>query len=666
MGFLQRIAKSLGLKAATPSDDPRAVAGLKLIEAGQAAEKRGQLDEALRLYMSAVETAPRLARAHMNLGNAQLALNLVDRAMDSYRTAVELGPDYAPAHYNLGNGHWRLVQNEAALRCYLNATNLDPTFVLPWIAIANTLGGMGKFDEAIDACRHAISLEHDNAESHLMLGLLFKEKGLIDESIESVRKAVELHVDHPFALPTLAELLSSAFRFKEAQDCVRRAIQIAPQATRFRTALLFLLSEDDSVGTEELFREHVAAGQQIVEREAGRRCTHVRSTEPERTLRVGFMSGDFNNHPVSYFTTSIFRCLSKRTDVSLYAYSNSSIEDDVTRVVQPLFHHWRQCATMDDDTLEAQIRHDGIDVLIDLSGHTKANRMAVMARKPAPIQASWIGYAGTTGMEAIDYYLADRQFLPLAEFESQFVEKLVHLPANGSFQPLAAGHVVNPLPSLATKTFTFGSFNRPSKINRRVVATWAGLLRGCPESRLLIASITDHHQIVSLTQWFKDEGVEEDRLTFEYRCGFDPYLTLHHQVDICLDTFPYSGGTTTLYAMWMGVPTLTVVGATPTGRQTAWSLVHVGLNEFVSHTSEEFIHKGLEWTRHKIELAEIRATLRTRLLASNICNPDLISTGFALALRIMWHRWCDGLPAAFIDASWPAGYNSEVQRLTRS
>lgn len=653
MGFLQRIAKSLGLMSATPPDDPQAVAGLRLVEEGQAAEKRGQLDEALRLYMTAVQTAPRLARAHMNLGNAHLALNSVDRAMDSYRVAVELDPKHAPAHYNLGNGYWRLVQNESALRCYLTATDLDPKFVLPWIAIANTLGGMSKFDEAIDACRHAISLEHDNAEAHLMLGLLLKEKGLIDDSIASVRRAVELRVDHPFALPTLAELLSSAFRFREAQDCVRRAIQIAPQATRFRTALLFLLSEDESVGAEELFREHVAAGQQIVEREAHRRHAHVRSTEPGRTLRVGFLSGDFNNHPVSYFTTSIFRCLSKRTDVTLFAYSNSSIEDDVTRVVQPLFHQWRQCATMDDDTLEALIRNDGIDVLIDLSGHTKANRMAVMARKPSPIQASWIGYAGTTGMEVIDYYLADRHFLPLADFEWQFVEKLVHLPANASFQPLAAGHVVNPLPSLATRMFTFGSFNRPSKINRRVVAAWAGILRGCPESRMLIASITDHHQIISLTQWFRDEGIEADRLAFEYRCGFDPYLTLHHQVDICLDTFPYSGGTTTLYAMWMGVPTLTVVGDTPTCRQTAWSLAHVGLEEFVSRSPDEFICKGLEWTCHRTELAEIRATLRTRLLSSNMCNPDLISAGFAQALRVMWQRWCDGLPAAFIDASDP-------------
>ena len=150
-----------------------------------------------------------------------------------------------------------------------------------------------------------------------------------------------------------------------------------------------------------------------------------------------------------------------------------------------------------------------------------------------------------------------------------------------------------------------------------------------------------------------------DRLTFEFRCGFDPYLTLHHQVDICLDTFPYSGGTTTLYAMWMGVPTLTVVGDTPTGRQTAWSLAHVGLDEFVSRSPEEFIRKGLEWKSRRTELAEIRATLRTRLLSSNMCNPDLISAGFARALRVMWRRWCDGLPAAFIDASRPETPRSE-------
>lgn len=653
MSLIERMLRSLRPGKPALEADSAAAAAMQLIASGQDEEKMGRIAEARSLYMKAVETSPGLSKAHMNLGNAHLATGDTEQATRCYLTAIDLDPNSAPAHYNLGNAHWHLQDDKAALQCYLKASDLDPKFGLPWIAIANILAGMGKVDEAIEACQHAISIDRDDAEAHFVLGMIYRTNGRLDKCIESLRTAVALRPHHQHALPTLADVLASAFRFKEAQDCVRRAIQLAPNAIQFRTALLFLLSEDETVTPDELFREHVAAGQQIEHLEASHRIQHERSNEPERTLRIGFISGDFNNHPVSYFTTPIFRCLAKRTDITLYAYHNSHIDDEITQTIRPLFQHWRLAGLLNNDDLTSLIRNDGIDILIDLSGHTKANRLGVLARKPAPIQASWIGYAGTTGMRSIDYFLADRQLLPKNIFESQFVEKLVHLPAVGAFQPLDASVSVNELPSLASSHFTFASFNRVSKINRRNVAAWAAILRKAPNARMLVASITDVHQIVSLKQWFKEEGVEESRLIFEHRCGFDAYMKLHHGVDLCLDTSPYSGGTTTLYAMWMGVPTLTLVGKTPVGRQTGWSLEHVGLGAFITHSLDEFVQQGCGWANRRAELAEIRASLRERLELSDIGNPGLISNGIANALRMMWRRWCADLPAAFIDASQP-------------
>lgn len=653
MSLIQRMLRSLRPGKPALEADPAVAAAMQLIASGQDEEKMGRVAEARSLYMKAVETSPGLSKAHMNLGNAHLATGDTEQATRCYLTAIDLDPNSAPAHYNLGNAHWHLRDEKAALQCYLKASDLDPKFGLPWVAIANILAGMGKVDEAIEACQHAVSIDRDDAEAHFVLGMIYKINGRLDKCIESLRTAVALRPHHQHALPTLADMLASAFRFKEAQDCVRRAIQLAPNAIQFRTALLFLLSEDETVTPEELFREHVAAGQQIEQHEASHRIQHERSNEPERSLRIGFISGDFNNHPVSYFTTPIFRCLAKRTDITLYAYHNSHIDDEITQTIRPLFQHWRLAGLLNNDDLTSLIQTDGIDILIDLSGHTRANRLGVLARKPAPIQASWIGYAGTTGMKSIDYFLADRQLLPKNIFESQFVEKLVHLPACGSFQPLDVSVPVNDLPSLTSSHFTFASFNRVSKINRRNVATWAAILREAPNARMLVASITDAHQIVSLKQWFREEGVEESRLTFEQRCGFDAYMKLHHKVDLCLDTFPYSGGTTTLYAMWMGIPTLTLAGATPTGRQSTWSLAHVDLSEFVARSPEEFVRKGREWTDRRSELTEIRASLRMRLESSDIFNSELISNGLVQALREMWRRWCDGLPATFIDASCP-------------
>jgi protein O-GlcNAc transferase len=287
---------------------------------------------------------------------------------------------------------------------------------------------------------------------------------------------------------------------------------------------------------------------------------------------------------------------------------------------------------------------DGIDILIDLSGHTGLNRLRTFARKPAPIQISWIGYPGTTGLRCMDYYFADRHWLPPGRFDEQFTEKLVYLPADAPFRPHASSPAVNPLPALATGSLTFGSFNRMSKISAAAVRLWSALLRALPETNMILAGMPADGEQVHLIEQFAANGIARERLTFHARRGMDEYLELHHRTDICLDTCPYTGGTTTYHALWMGVPTLTVAGPTPAARQGAAIMGQVGLDGFTAADDADFVEKGVYWANHLAELAGVRARLREQCRQSPVLRPHVIVDAFERALRRMWQRWCAGLP----------------------
>jgi predicted O-linked N-acetylglucosamine transferase (SPINDLY family) len=262
-----------------------------------------------------------------------------------------------------------------------------------------------------------------------------------------------------------------------------------------------------------------------------------------------------------------------------------------------------------------------------------------------------MGYPGTTGLRAMDYYLADRYFLPPGEFDSQFTEKLVYLPASAPFLPDKSAPPVNALPALSKGYVTFGSFNRLTKLRPSVIALWSRLLRALPDARMVLGGMPQEGSYDALVEWFARKGIVRERLSFYARCDTAAYLALHHQVDMCLDTFPYTGGTTTNHALWMGVPTLTLAGHAPPGRQGAAMLGHVGLEAFVAEDAEDFQAKGLSWAGDLAALAAVRAGLRERCEQSPVRRPGAIAAGVESALRTMWQRWCAGLPAESFEVS---------------
>jgi protein O-GlcNAc transferase len=297
---------------------------------------------------------------------------------------------------------------------------------------------------------------------------------------------------------------------------------------------------------------------------------------------------------------------------------------------------------MSDAALSEAIGNEGIDILIDLSGHSANNRLLAFARKPAPIQVGWIGYLGTTGLSAMDYYLADRFLLPREAFEMQFVEKIIHLPAAASYYPREDAPVVNSLPALRNGYLSFGSFNRVSKLSPAVVSLWSQLLRALPLSRMFIGNMREPPDFDMVAGWFAQEGIARDRLSVHLTCDPTAYLGMFHSVDVCLDSFPYTGFTTTMDAMWMGVPTLTLAGCTPPSRQSAAVLSHLGLEEFVAKDSSDFVAKGVRLASDHEFLYRLRVTFRERIQRSILGQPEVIAAAISCALRAMWLHWCQG------------------------
>ena len=367
-------------------------------------------------------------------------------------------------------------------------------------------------------------------------------------------------------------------------------------------------------------------------------------------MQIGFVSGDLRDHAVAYFIEPILSYLAGYPGLSLHAYYNHATEGSITPRLRSHFQHWHRIAGLSDAALAQKIAADGIDILIDLSGHTGENRLLCFARKPAPVQVSWMGYPGTTGLSAVDYYLADRYFLPPGKFDNQFTEKLLYLPASAPFLPDRRAPPVNALPALTNGYLTFGSFNRLSKLTPSAIALWSRLLQTFLTERMVVGGMPADGQSSMLVDWFARGGVARKRLTFYPRCDVPAYLALHNQVDICLDTYPYTGGTTTNHALWMGVPTLTLAGHTPAGRQGAAILGHVGLEAFVAEDPEDFQKKGLSWAGDLAALSAVRSGLRKRCEQSPIRSPELIAAGLENALRTIWKCWCTGLPAETFEA----------------
>ena len=579
--------------------------------------KQRHLDEAEHMARAMIADCPRYAFGWKSLGAVFHMRGQLAPAVEAMARAVEYDPGNAEAVANLG-----VLLKESR-----------------------------RHDDALVCLRDALALDPKRADTHNNLAVTLMDLNRLSEAEASARAAVTADPKNGQAWNTLGGALLGLSRMREAIDAYRHVLKLEPNNASVHSNMLFSMSQMEDVSAAELYAEHLRYAERI---EAPLRKSwraHGNDRDPERTLRIGFVSADLRHHAVASFVEPIFERLADRRGVSLHAYHNYISSDHVSDRLRGYMAQWTDVVAMDDDALAERIRADGIDILVDLSGHSGHNRLPMLARKPAPVQLSWIGYPGTTGLQSVDYYLTDRQLVPPGQFDQQFTEKLAYLPMSAPFQPALDAPDISPLPALANGYITFGSFNRISKIGRKVVAAWAQLLRALPDSQLLLGGVPPDGAADHILAWLAEEGVDAARVHVQPRCELKEYLGLHRQVDICLDAFPYSGGTTTLHALWMGVPTLTLAGDTAAGRQTVSILEHMKLPQFITEDTDDFLRKGLALCSDLDTLAGLRAGMRLRFWMPTSDAMTQLADAVESALRTMWRRWCEGLPAASFEVA---------------
>jgi len=611
---------------------------------GNAFRIQGKLDEALACYETAISLNPNYAEAHNNEGVVYEARGDRNEAIASYRRALSINPDLANAHYNLGRLLLAQGNSAEALACFHKAIALNPDFAEAHNAEGLVHSEKRQWNEATVSYQRALSIDPGFAEAHNCLGVTFQLQGKLGDAMACFRKAVSFRPDFAAAHSNLGMSLAQMGRNDDAVAALRRLVSISPDFVAGHSNLLFCLSHDRGVTPEEGFAEHRAFGDRFEAPFRGRWPHHRNLPDPGRTLRVGFVSADLRAHAVSNFIEPLWAALDSG-QVEIWAYSNHPFEDAVTLRLKSLAHQWRKVVAMSDADLADRIRGDGIDILFDLSGHTGGNRLLTFARKPAPIQVScWIGNPNTTGLKAMDYFLADRFSAPPGLLDALFTEKIVRLPAGPLFQPSDQAPSVNGLPALQSGVLTFGSFNRSDKLAEGVVALWSRVLNAVPGSRMLLGGLSDASRKANLAEQFARNGVDKGRVIFHPHVGMTEYLALHHQVDLILDTFPFGGGTTSCHAAWMGVPVLTLAGKTMSSRVGLIINSNIGLPEFITESEDAFVTQAVRWSQRLPELAALRAGLRSRVLASPLCQTQAVARWLELALRTMWQRWCEKKP----------------------
>jgi predicted O-linked N-acetylglucosamine transferase (SPINDLY family) len=603
---------------------------------------RGEIGEALQRLARAAQLSPADGSVWDSLGLARQEAGDAAGAREAFRRAVLGAPRSAGILVNAAAHALVLGDAEDSLRLANRAIVLAPALPEAQLVCGNALSALGRSDDALAAFRHALALRPRFGQAALSLGRELAARGRHREACDVTRRAIELQPDFAEAHVNLGGFLHMLSDVAGAAQSYARAVALMPQLAGARSGYLFCRSQDPTVSQEVLFAEHRAFGEWV---EAPWRAGwggHVNERNGDRRLRLGFVSGDLRDHPVARYIEPVWQALD-RTSLEIVAYAASRSEDQVSQRLRALADVWVNVSAMPDEALAARIRADRIDILCDLSGHTLDNRLSVFARKPAPVQVTLIGYPNTTGLMAMDYRLVSHGSCAPGRLDSLFTEKLVYVPCTSRFIPVENAPPVNGLPARERGHVTFGSFNRTGKQNPRVIEVWSRVLQAVPGSRLLIGAVPDDGQRRDLTVAFARHGIDASRLEFHPRVGLYEYLALHHRVDIILDTWPYTGGTTTNHALWMGVPTLTLAGPSLPQVQGAGILRRAGLAEWVAGSEEDFVARAVRLTADTRELAALRAGLRDRLreqAADRQASLRLVGE----ALRIMWRRWCAGLP----------------------
>ncbi|MBN1665298.1 MAG: tetratricopeptide repeat protein [Deltaproteobacteria bacterium] len=604
---------------------------------GNVLKDQGRFTEAEASYRQALELKQNFAEAHNNLGNVLHDLGRLTEAEASFRRALAIKPDYALAYNSLGGvlkDQGRLTEAEAG---YRRALAIKPDYAEAYNNLGNALNDQGRLAEAEAFCRRALAIKPDYAEAYNNLGNALNDQGRFTEAEANYRRALEIRPDNAAAHSNLGNTLKELGRFTEAEASYRRALAIKPDDAVAHSNLLFTLNYNRHDVSNNL-KEACRYGQMVAEKVGIRFSAWPCKTQPER-LKVGLVSGDLCNHPVGYFLENLLAQINL-TRMEWIAYPTDNKADQLTSRIQPYFAAWKSLVGRSDEAAAKLIHADGVHVLLDLSGHTAHNRLPVFAWKPAPVQAAWLGGFATTGMKEMDYIFGDPVVASVEE-ESHFTEAVWRLPESHiCFTPPDVALKVGPLPAWSSNVITFGCFNNLAKMNDDVVALWSRVLQSVSGSRLFLKTkqLSDPALCDAVRRRFAACGIPSDHLILEGHSPRAAALAAYNRVDIALDPFPYPGGTTSVEALWMGVPVITRRGDRFLSHVGESIARNAGLADWIAADDDDYVLKAVIHTSNLERLAALRAGLREQVLASPLFDAARFAGHFERALWGMWER----------------------------
>ena len=588
---------------------------------GVALKEAGQLDAAIASYRRAVELAPNFAPGHYNLGGAMNAAGNADEAIACYQQALRLKPDYAQAHCNLGMALASLKRFAEATECYRQAIHFQPNLAEAHLNLGSVMASQGNFAQAAASYRQAIRLNPDLAGAHCNLGDCLRYIGQLAEAVACFQRDLQLRPDRAETYNLLGNALKEQGRIDEAIVAYQEAMRLQPGLRDAHSNFLLASHYRAAMTPAELARLHLQWDDRHAAPLRSEWPLHQAPRDSTRPLRLGFVSADFGFHPVGYFLVRTLENLD-RDGCTVVCYSDRGVRDHLTERFQAAAETWREISHLSDVQLAGQIRDDRIDVLFELSGHTYGNRLLAFARKPAPIQITWTGYEGTTGLRAMGYLLADRYVIPPGA-EQDYPEQVLRLPDSYvCYEPPSEAPAIGPLPALGNGYVTFASFNNPAKITTEVVGVWAEILRHCGGARLVLKylGLNDDGARQRLWALFAEHGVPAHRIDLKGWSSFADLLAEYNGADIALDPFPFSGGATTCNALWMGLPVITCPGQTFASRHGLSYLSSIGLTETIARRRDEYVALAVTLAGDLDRLAAIRGSLRQQMAGSPFCD----------------------------------------------
>lgn len=604
-------------------------------------ESQGNLSAAAAALETALKLRPDDFAALYHYAGVLRKLSRLNEAEDALRRAIAIDPENADASYDLATmlmARSEMRQAEPHLRAALAR---NPDSVEAHAALSHVLDARGDLAGAVAELELVLRQRPDWADALYNYGCALKKLMRLAEAENAFRRAIAADPGHFRAYRMLGGVLLGQCRTDEALALYRTARERCPDDFDLESAELFALNSSEQIAEGGLFARHTAFGTRIEQSHPPRFQPFRNVRDPERRLRIGYVSGDFCYHVVTLFTLPVFE-RHDRSAIEVYCYSTGGRVDDYTRQLSARADVWREVSSLSASGLADAINRDAIDILVDLSGHAGIPQLAVFAQQPAPVQATWLGYLNTTGMTRIHYRISDCYADPPGLTDRYHTETLVRLPhSQWCYRPFIRVDCAETPPFVRNGHVTFGSFNQALKISRTARRLWTEILERLPDSHLVILGVEAGRAQSDLAADLAGAAVDRARITVRQYVALEDYFRTFDAVDIALDTIPYSGGTTTCDALWMGVPVVTVPGTRPSSRSAASILTTVGLGEWIASTPEDYVRLAVEFARDKAVLNELRKSLRRKLRQSPLMDEERFVRDLEAAYRQMWRKWCE-------------------------